>query len=185
MKLFTILLFTVLITNQLNAQGSTKSWAIGVGLTAIDDDGRDVKSPKNMFNGFNMLPFPSSINFEYYFNKNVSLELCESISSYNIGEMVDGYRTTKNIFFMSIDMNAKYHFTNLFKKHSWFDPYLSAGLGGTLRTKFFVPTLHPGGGVNFWITDRFAANLQSFAKFSLSSNGSKYFQHSLGVKFLL
>jgi hypothetical protein len=67
----------------------------------------------------------------------------------------------------------------------WFDPYIAAGFGVTLRSKkSIVPTGNIGFGANFWITHRFAINAQSMAKFSFINTGSNYLQHSIGVRFL-
>ena len=189
MNPFKIIILCLLISANLSAQNSkAKHWVLGMELNVVDDDGRTpILSPKNFFNGLNYLPFPTAFSFEYYVKDNFSMELSESVNTYEVGEIVDGVANPKNIFFMAVDLNAKYSFNSLYKglsfskKINWFDPYIMAGFGGTHR-KFTVPTFNGGGGATFWVGKKIGINIQSMGKLSLSDKGSFYFQHMLGVK---
>lgn len=181
MKIFNIIFISFLSFNQVNAQGTAKQWVLGMNFSAVEDDGK----PSSLFDvskGWNALPFPTSFSFENYIKQNISLELHESINSYQIGRTIDETVLTSNKFFMSLDLNGKFHFNSLYKKIYWFDPFIFAGFGVTLRGKNVVPTGNIGFGSTFWIGKRVGVNIESAAKFSFSKLGTNYLQHSLGVK---
>ena len=189
MNPFKIIILFLLINTNLSAQNSkAKHWVLGMELNVVDDDGRrPILAPKNFFNGLNFLPFPTAFSFEYYLKDNFSMELSESVNTYEVGEFVDGASNPKNIFFMALDFNAKYSFNSLYsslsfsKKINWFDPYIMAGFGVTHRNAI-VPTFNGGGGATFWVSKKIGVNIQSMGKLSFSDKGSFYFQHLLGVK---
>lgn len=183
MKFLRIALLSLLFSNIIQAQ-EAKQWMLGGSFNAVDDDGRPMKSLFDLTNGWNALPFPSAFSCEYYFMKSVSGEFMESFNSYQLGNVIDGDTISKGRVFIASDFNGKYHFNTLYNKIMWFDPYIAAGLGVTLRSKIIIPTGNIGFGANFWITNRFAVNAQSMAKFSLINSGSNYLQHSIGVRFL-
>ena len=182
MKLLRITLLFLLFSNTIHAQNA-KQWMLGGGFTAVDDDCRPLKSVVNLLNGWNALSFPTAVSAEYYFSRSLSLDLAESITTYQVGNIIDGDTVTRGRLFVAGDANAKYHFYTLYKKVQWFDPYLAGGFGMTLRGKL-VPTGNFGFGANFWLSKRVAINVQSMAKFSFMNRGTNYLQHCLGVRIL-
>jgi len=70
------------------------------------------------------------------------------------------------------------------------DPYLIAGVGGTLHpsgdtlSPSFFPTLNLGAGINFWFNNAVGLQLQSAGKIGLTSDffgKADYLQHSIGL----
>ncbi len=179
MKFIKLFLFVLLFQSQSYAQ--VQNWVLGTGFNFVDDDGK-ASSLFNLKNGWNGLPFPSSFYCEKYFNKSLSVEFSESVNSYKIGNEIDQVIIKQNIFFMSVDMNAKYHFNSLYNKSQWLDPYIIGGLGITMRGKNVVPNPNIGFGATFWVSNRLGINVQSSAKFKITTAGSNYLQHALGVR---
>ncbi|GEM_PF-4514944 len=184
MNSFKIIFLCLFINSNLNAQYSKANhWVLAMGLNAVDDDGRrPILSPANYFNDWNCLPFPSVFSFEYYMKDNFSIELSESLNTYQVNALIDGFPIQKNVLFIACDLNAKYSFNSLYKKIMWFDPYLSSGFGVTHRN-YTVPTFNAGGGATFWVGNRLGINIQTMGKLSFSDKGSLYFQNMLGVKY--
>jgi hypothetical protein len=176
--LLIISIFIISISN-VYSQAKAKEWVLDLGFNAVDDDG---KPTSNLFTNLNGLPFPTSFKVEKYLRDDFSLELSQSLNSYQIGKLIDGSQVNRNRFFMSMDLNGKYHLNTLYRKVMKFDPYIAAGLGGTIRGPYTVPTGNVGFGATYWITGQIGVNLQSVAKFSFTGLGSNYVQHMLGVK---
>lgn len=179
MKYFIILWIFLLGSSMVSAQDHKGEWLLGLGFQAVDDDG---KPSGDLFVNLNGLPFPTNFAVETYLHNSFSLEVSESINSYQIGKKIDGSATNRNRFFMSLDVNGKYHLNTLYKKFLKFDPYVAVGLGATIRGAYTVPTGIVGGGATFWITNQIGINYQSLAKFSFTDLGTNYLQHTLGVR---
>lgn len=182
MKLFKVVLFSLFLINQINAQETAKQWVMGFGFNAVDDDGKPMKDLVNLTNGWNALPFPSMIIFENYIKEGISLEYSMSVNAFKIGSLIDGDILKQNRFFMGNDLNGKYHFNTLYKKFYDFDPYIAIGVGATNRGKSIAPTGNVGFGATYWVGSRLGINIQSLAKFSFISTETNYLHHTLGVK---
>jgi hypothetical protein len=182
MKISTLTLLTLLFVSPITAQTNT-SWVLGLGINIVDDDGKPLKDLMNLTNGWNALPMPSTFKCEKFFNHRISVEFTESINSYQIGKVIDTNTITANRFFLSTDLDAKFHVNSLYEKIEWFDPVVIGGFGITLRGKSVVPTGNFGFGATFWVSSRIGIHVQSLAKFSLSKAGSNYLQHCLGVSY--
>ncbi len=132
--------------------------------------------------------FPSRLLFDYYFYKGWSAEAAVGFNRYK------GIKSVNNQlgivgFGLSADANLKYSFYQLLGK-GVFDPYIIAGVGGTLHpatdtlTPSFYPTMNVGAGINFWFNNAVGIQLQSCGKFGLTSDifgKADYIQHSIGV----
>jgi hypothetical protein len=182
MKTFKIILFFFLFVSQANAQGKEKQWVLGMSFSAVEDDGK-ANDFFNVSKGWNILPFPTAFTIENYWKESISIELCQSVNSYQIGTLIDGSTINRNRVFLSLDLNAKLHFNALYKKMYWFDPALTAGFGATLRGEKVVPTGNVGFGATFWVGERLGIDIKSVGKFCLAKEGSNYLQHTVGIKF--
>ena len=112
MKYFIILWIFLLGSSMVYAQDHKGEWLLGLGFQAVDDDG---KPSSDLFVNLNGLPFPTNFAVETYLHNSFSLEVSESINSYQIGKKIDGSATNRNRFFMSLDVNGKYHLNTLIK----------------------------------------------------------------------
>jgi hypothetical protein len=158
----------------------------GMGWSIWDNDG----NPNGIadFDGMQAEVFPSRIFADYYFYKGWSAEASLAFVSYNGKKHVNKQLNIKGLS-LSTDVNLKYSFFSLFGK-GLVDPYIIAGLGGTLHpsadtlSPAFFPTLNVGAGINFWLNNAIGLQLQSAGKIGLTSDffgKSDYLQHSIGI----
>jgi hypothetical protein len=159
-------------------------WFIGVGWTAIDDDGRDLCQPFDVEQSWNYLYYPTRIVFDKYLKKGMSLDFSGAYMQYSSSKLVNDTIGVSGMF-ISADANFKYSFNRFFRP--WFNPYVSGGIGGTHREAYrtaFVPTVQAALGVNFWI-GKFGIQLQTSGKVGVVSDffagDADYMQHNLSL----
>lgn len=161
------------------------TWMFGLGWNAVDDDGRPFCQPFDAPQSWHLLPYPTRLNVDRYLNRGFSVEFTGAYNRYNGANLVNG-STGLGGTFISLDLNGKYSFYNLLRT-TWLDPYVSLGFGGTIRPSNFVPTLNSAIGVNFWVYKNWGVQLQTSAKFGITSNfyrtDANYLQHSAGIVY--
>ena len=165
---------------------NTYGWMFGLSYTALDDDGNSAAfyDPSNWHTNV----FPSRIFADKYIYKGWSTELALSFNKYNPKKIVN-LQLGKTGFFLATDVNLKYSLNKLLGEGS-IDPYLSAGLGLSIRNcddslvGNTTPTLNLGGGLNIWLSNSIGIQLQTSGKIGLTSDlfgYSDYMQHSIGL----
>ncbi len=164
------------------------TWMFGLGWNAVDDDGRPFCQPFDAPQSWHIRPYPTRLNVDRYLNKGFSVEFTGAYNRYNGANLVNG-STGLGGTFISLDLNGKYSFYNLMSVN-WFDPYVSLGFGGTIRSAYpttFVPTLNSAIGANFWVYKNWGIQLQTSAKFGIKSDfyrtDANYLQHSAGIVY--
>ena len=167
-------------------------WMVGAHWTVIEDDGEqwgffDVGP------SWHILYYPTKLTVDRYFTSGWSVEVAGAFSQYTPGKRVNDTIGGASLF-IAADVNAKKSFYYLYApRHRWIDPYVTAGLGYTMRSNAYVaqhvPTLNIGAGFNIWIHRIFGLQFHSNAKLGLwpgfwdSSFHTNYFQHSAGIVF--
>lgn len=179
MKLLYTLLLTLTCVTASTAQ-LENPWVLGAGWSGFDDDGKRFEEVLHVRKNWVTMWLPNSFSIEKQMNSMFSIELAENANSYDIGDLRDGQPQTSTYAFMAVDVLGKYHVNSAYKKFMWFDPFVAAGTGLTLRRSDLGGTLNIGFGATFWVTEKIGLSAQSLAKFGLGTSG--YLQHSGTVK---
>jgi len=184
--------------NNIFAQDQNNPWAIKVGVNAVDyhptnavgnvnDAGESSDWFDEYFNvgdHYNIIPTISSLSVGRYLNDGFSLELGASVNK--ITKIGNNPETNPgDLALLAVDADVKYALQSLLKKNGWFDPYLMLGGGYTWLDWEGTGTLNGGAGMNFWLSENVAFNLQSQYKHSFDNLFAPYFQHNAGfaIKF--
>ncbi len=201
MKQVKIAFVALLVFVSLNnfAQDSNNPWTIKVGANAVDyhptnhpgnltDLGKSSGWFDEYFNfgdHYNMIPTISSLTVGRYLNDGFSLEFNANVNKITkVGNNPES--NPGDLAFLDLGANVKYSLQNLVgKEGGWFDPYFSLGGGYSWLDWEGTGTLNGGAGMNFWLNDNVAFNLQSQYKHSFDDLFAPYFQHQAGfaVKF--
>jgi hypothetical protein len=159
---------------------------IGVHWNAIDDDGRPYTHLLNFSETWNMRPYPSTLNIDYYFMKGISAEFLFNYNQYKSNKVING-QTGRSGFVISTDLNAKYSFGFLMRQQK-IDPFTFVGMSYTLRTandqkNMFSPNI--GAGINFMIWEGLGIQVRSAAKIAVYprffKHESNYLHHHIGL----
>lgn len=162
------------------------SWMIGIHWNVIDDDGRPYTDLFNFSETWNIRPYPSTLNIDYYFMKGLSAELMANYNLYRPSKIING-EDGRSGFVINTDLNAKYSFGFLMRQQR-VDPFTFLGFSYTLRTandqkNMFAPNV--GFGVNFMIWEGLGIQVRSAAKIAVYprffKHESNYLHHHIGL----
>jgi hypothetical protein len=107
------------------------AWMVGVHWNIIDDNGDRYGSLFDVQNAWNILPYPTALNIDYYFMKGFSAEVLFSYNRYDSAKVINGVTgITGGV--ITADFNAKYSIGFLMEQQV-FDPFIYLGLGYTNR----------------------------------------------------
>lgn len=188
--LVALLFFFGLTTVQ--AQNENNPWAISIGVNAVDlypvgdgPGGEGTATSESMFGEFfnvrdhwNILPSISKISVSRYVGSGFVVGISGSINRIDkIGDL-----PADDLTYYGLDGVVKYSFGEILNT-GWFDPYLGIGGGYTWIDKIGAGTGNGTLGIDFWVTDRIAFNVESKYKSSFKDYLADHFQHSVGVKF--
>lgn len=132
-------LVIVLILCSFSFQGNTQNfkkikpytWMFGVHWNIMDDTGNRYDDIFDVKNGWNALPYPSSLNVDVYFLKGLSAEIIGGVNQYKDTKTInDTIGRGGNVTF--VDVHAKYSFGFLMNQQ-FFDPFAVLGVGYTGR----------------------------------------------------
>jgi len=118
----------------------------------IDDDADRYVNIFNVNDTWNLLPYPSSLNVDVYFQKGMSLDMIASYNVYDSSKVINGSTGRQGQTF-TLDAHFKYSFGFLMRQQR-FDPFIFIGLGYTGREVFFpqnMLSVNAGAGFNFMI----------------------------------
>lgn len=193
---FFIILVVLLLSTSSFAQpnwwlGQKKpyKWQLGLSWNAVDDDGRAVCQPFDIKQSWNYPLFPSRLMVDRYLRKGFSIEFAGAYNNYSASKLVNDTTGLSGLF-ISLDLNTKYSFYQLFYPMKWFEPYVVAGVGMTHRKayeKTITGNLNIGVGFNFWFHRSWGIQLQTTGKLAITgkffSTDADYMQHTFGVVF--
>lgn len=199
MKIFrtsVLFLFLLTLTSSVVAQGGGKKtsplkrfftktpWTFNLGGHVVDDDGAPFNNLFNVANSWNFLPYPTRLAIDGYYKKGWSFQGEFSFTQYKSGKEVNDVIINSTYTFFSADAHVKYDLNEVFGDTHWFDPYVAAGYGYTMRTVASNPhtgTANVGLGFNIWVYQNLGFNAHSIAKFALQEGTSNYLHHSVGI----
>ena len=185
-----------------NAQDSTNPWAISFGVNAVDTKismkGNDHLRFEQLYDAqgnFNILPSASYVNVARNVGGNFSFGLTGSFNK--ISKWVNHVPGTKNtdvvvnpgdLNYYGVDGAITYSFKNLLKS-KWFDPTLHVGGGYTFFGDASAGTVNGGWGLNLWFAKNVALTLGSTLKYGFDDNRvansdvPTHIFHQAGLKF--
>ncbi len=182
-----------------NAQNQDNPWAISIGANAVDvyPTGGDWATQGEIFDEFfnvtdnwNILPSVSRLSVGRYIGSGFSFTAAGSINEIDkVGQnAVTGEPVViDDVFYIAVDGTIAYSFQPLLKSKC-IDPYLGIGGGYTWIDEIGTGTVNGTFGLNFWLSDNFAINVQSTYKhvledYEVSNYPPTHFQHAAGIVF--
>ena len=185
-----------------NAQDSTNPWAVSFGVNAVDTKismkGNDHLRFEQLYDvkgNFNIVPSVSYVNVARNVGGNFSLGLTGSFNK--ISKWVDHVPGTENtdvvsnpgdLNYYGIDGAITYSFKSLLKS-KWFDPSLHLGGGYTFFGDASAGTVNGGWGLNLWFAKNVALTLGSTLKYGFDDSRAAnvdvptHIFHQAGLKF--
>ncbi|GGX07115.1 OmpA family protein [Aquimarina muelleri] len=181
-----------------NAQDENNPWAVSIGINAVDifPTGGDLINQGEIFDEFfnasehwNILPSVSKLSVGRYIGDGFSFTVAGSVNKIEkFGEELNGdTKAVNDLSYYAADAKIGYSLKNVLKT-KWFDPYLGVGGGYTWIDEVGAGTLNGSAGINFWLTENLAFNVQStykhvFEDYETGGYIPTHFQHSAGLTF--
>ncbi|RNC88072.1 MAG: OmpA family protein [Winogradskyella sp.] len=181
-----------------NAQDKNNPWAFGLGINAVDfwpvgeslPQGEFLDEFANVTDHYNVIPFLSRITISRYLDDGFTFTVAGSLNRINkIGEVPvpGGFGATQvnrapDLTYFAVDGTVSYSFMDLIGSNT-IDPYLGVGGGYTWLDDVGAGTLNGTLGLDYWVSDKVALNLQTSYKHSFEDQLLTHFQHAFGVKF--
>jgi OOP family OmpA-OmpF porin len=174
-----------------NAQDANNPWAFSLGVNSVDfypvgEDAPQGDFFDEFFNAndhWNTLPFLSRIAISRYLDEGFTFTLAGSLNQISkFGSNNETTNKVDNLSYFSVDGTVSYSFMDIIKSNK-VDPYLGVGGGYTWVDDIGSGTLNGTIGLNYWISDNVALNVQSSYKHSFEDYLSAHFQHSAGITF--
>ncbi len=185
--------------SNMNAQDENNPWAINFGINAIDyhptgyeglmtnhnNEGGMFHEFFNVEDHYNYIPTISSISVGRYLNSGFSLEVGANVNKISIGPNNLEEINPGDLALLNVDGLIKYNLLSLFGSEGWFQPYLLGGGGYNWLDWEGAGTLSGGLGLNLWLHENVAFNVQTQYKHMFDDQFAPFFQHNLGlsVKF--
>ncbi len=195
---FLVASILVLGLSTANAQDENNPWAVSIGINAVDifPTGGDLITQGEIFDEFfnasdhwNILPSVSRLSVGRYIGDGFTFTVAGSVNKIeNAGELPDGTNVSvDDISYYAADAQVSYSFKNALNT-GWFDPYLGVGGGYTWVDEVGAGTLNGSLGINFWLTENLAFNLQTtykhvFEDYEVNNYPPTHFQHAAGLTF--
>ena len=189
MKKIVVLVLICIVSNGiLNAQqwnrgsgGSGEQFAFSVGTNIVYDAGDLGK----ILDGEALnLKNPIYINFQYYLSSEFSLLTSFSLNAYDVGKLIDGEIVSdgnKNAY-TSFDFSVRYSLMESINIYP-FEPFIEVGAAYTTISTGSAVMVNCGGGLNYWINDKFAISTNAIAKLKTNDALSNKIQFNAGVIF--
>jgi hypothetical protein len=192
-KILVILISVMMITEAIAQPSSIDKnkdpykWMFGASWSFVDDNGKVYTKLFDLPGSFNFEYYPSRISFDRYLRYGWSLEFSAAYNKYRSSKLINS-ETGKSGIFLCGDVQMKYSFYRFMKGARRFEPYLSSGLGVTMRTSEDVkisPSFNMSFGANYWFTPNWGMQLQTTGKLALVPffSESNYLQHTVGVVY--
>ncbi len=131
---------------------------------------------------WNIVPYPSRLNFGRYFRSGIGVELIGSYNKFKEGKIIDGAVNTEESDYWAVDTRVSYDLNKLVGETGFFDPYLGAGLGYT-QTDVRRRTANAVVGFRLWFSEKWGADLNTSGKWGLDSESTNHIQHAAGVVY--
>ena len=174
MKNILFIMFMLFLIKTTYAQNSTNRFAVGINWYTTDfngpENGTFYKGETNNSIG------PSNFTFGYNLFKPLNIA-----TSYEFGGISEYPTTLMNDNYQKWDIGLQLRFAPLFKdKEGWFDPYTYANVGVAEVSDQNNFLFNVGLGINFWVSDNIAINVQSGWNNQLKEYN--YYESTIGLK---
>jgi len=160
-------------------------WFIGLGWNIVDDDGSEVASFSDLFDNYNMVPYPSRLNIGREFRGGLGVQLALSYNRYKEGTVIDKVVIPETLPYYAADVYLTYDLNEAIGQTGIFDPYIGLGTGITHVSDETSPFGNALLGLRLWLGESWGVDLSTAGKFSMNSKSTNHFQHSFGVIFRL
>ncbi|GAA3518628.1 OmpA family protein [Aquimarina addita] len=182
-----------------NAQDQNNPWAVSIGVNAVDiyPTGGDLENVQgdifseffNASDHWNILPSVSRLSVGRYIGSGFVFNVAGSVNKIDVlGETEEGDAVNADdLSYYAVDGGINYSFKEAIGS-KWFDPYLGLGGGYTWVDEIGVGHVNGSFGLNFWMTENLALNLQTTYKHVLEDYETgayppTHFQHAAGITF--
>lgn len=172
--------------SNVNAQDENNTWAIGIGINAVDFYPTNAGLPGhgawfdefvNTTDHYNILPSVSKLSVSKYIADGFSFEVAGTLNKITkVGDNSAG-----DLSYYGLDGGVKYDLNKVIGDTSWFNPYATVGGGYTWMNNFGTGTFNGGLGINLWFSDNLGLNIESKYKHAFESQIVQHFQHSIGL----
>ncbi len=187
MKNLSRLMFVLLLVfglNNVNAQDENNPWQISVGVNAVDLYPVGEDAPQggffdeffNVDDHWNFVNVLSTFTVSKYIGDNFSFGVSGSINQ--ISKFGDA--SADDLSYFAANGIIKYDVGSVVNLGP-VDPYLGIGGGYTWVDKIGAGTLNGTFGLNFWLSEQFAINVDTNYKHSFEEYLSSHWQHNIGV----
>ncbi|MEP0674314.1 MAG: OmpA family protein, partial [Nonlabens ulvanivorans] len=179
---------TVLFSaTNVNAQDESNRWSVAIGMNAIDlyPVGEADQGLGDYFEDFfdtdhyNLLAAPSRVQVGYYVGDGIVATGAFSVNSIDkVGDT-----SIDNIAYYALDGGLEYNFRNMIKQDGIIAPFVGVGGGYNWVDNDGFGTFNGTAGIDFYVTEGIAINLQTTYKHAFEDANPKHFQHTAGLKF--
>lgn len=171
-----------------NAQDEANRWAVSIGVNAIDlfPVGEADQGLGDYFESFfdtshyNIIAAPSRFQAGYYVGDGIVATGAFSVN--NITKV--GENSIQGLSYYSLDAGLEYNFRNLIKEDGFIAPFVGTGLGYVWLDDNSFGTFNGTFGIDFYLSENVAFNLQTTYKHAFEDANPKHFQHTAGLKFV-
>ncbi|MCK9617030.1 MAG: OmpA family protein [Lentimicrobiaceae bacterium] len=177
-----ILLFAMVSVTK--AQNKENPWGLGFGFNWADYNAPDLKFADQLkyanWQGNNI---PGYFSLSRYLCKSFNVEAAFNWNGLDKNKMkLIGQPLTTETFW-KLDANLQYKFANgyILNEKSWFDPYITLGIGGTNMNEIFYYQHHAGIGFNIWLAKYVGVFFQG--TYDMMFDRKDYFHYAGGIKF--
>lgn len=190
MRFIFFILLVLTFSTEVSAQyfKKIKPYTVMIGgmWNIIDDDGHRYAHILNVSDTWNLMPYPTSLNVDVYFQKGMSLDMIASYNTYDSTKTINGSKGRVGQVF-SLDAHFKYSFGFLMRQQ-WFDPFIFIGGGYTGREVMNPQSMlsaNVGGGFNIMFWRGFGLQWRTTGKVSMVpeiySENYDLLQHHFGL----
>ena len=177
------LLFLLIIGNQLFAQDS-ESWnpnfdptglSITLGVNSIENNSQN-EPFVDVFNMPNRVPFSNPIagHIEARISNDFSVVTGFAFNKWKAGvDLINSNRAQEDINYVSFGYGVRYYFDNLFLNTKRLEIFAETGINH-FRTNSGASAAKIGSGINYWLNNDIAVNLQLDARLVLDKTPSNY-----------
>ncbi len=162
------------------------TWMLGISWNAMEDDGYRYAHLFNFKDSWNLPAFPTSLNFDFYMQKGMSIDVMASYNEYNQGKTIN-LDTTRSGKAGALSVHFKYSFGFLMRQQR-VDPFVFGGIGYTGREAVWPQNMlsgNIGAGVNVMIWKGLGIQVRTTGKVGVIPNlydpEFDYLHHHFGL----
>ncbi len=146
-------------------------WMFGLSWNFVNDNEEKIENLGDVSKSWYGMYFPTRLSADRYLKKGWSWELMAAYNQFKPKNIIND-STGRGGTFFSTDFHMKF---SPYKRINGkiLEPYVSAGLGLTFRSRYvsgaLTPTANLAVGANLWLSEQFGIQLQAMGKLALAS----------------